>query len=73
MVLQLLSVFGFVFTVIDMKPFEDALRMIRHSKWWEDHTSHLKRLDTQCMTSLSMHGYQWLHLSVYFFVLFFFP
>ena len=31
------------FAVPDMKPFEDALRMIRHSKWWEDHTSHLKR------------------------------
>ena len=32
-----------LYAVADMKPFEDALRMIRHSKWWEDHTSHLKR------------------------------
>ena len=34
------------FAAVDMKPFEDALRMIRHSKWWEDHTYHLKRYTT---------------------------
>ncbi|KAL5468935.1 hypothetical protein EMCRGX_G030095 [Ephydatia muelleri] len=25
-----------------MKPFTHALRMIRHAKWWEDNTSHIK-------------------------------
>ncbi|CAI8043212.1 Interleukin enhancer-binding factor 2 homolog [Geodia barretti] len=26
----------------DMKPYQDALRMIRHCRWWEEHTAHLK-------------------------------
>lgn len=28
--------------IADMQPYENALRMIRHARWWEDHTSHLK-------------------------------
>jgi len=28
--------------VVDTKPYEEALRMIRHIRWWDDHTSHLK-------------------------------
>ncbi|XP_064388133.1 interleukin enhancer-binding factor 2 homolog isoform X2 [Halichondria panicea] len=28
--------------ISDMTPFEKALKMIRHSRWWEDHTHHLQ-------------------------------
>lgn len=47
-----------------MKPFEDALRMIRHSKWWEDHTSHLKRY-LYDLLSCAIHSHQYALLAFY--------
>jgi interleukin enhancer-binding factor 2 len=36
------KVYGSVPEGKDMKPYQDALRMIRHCRWWEEHTAHLK-------------------------------
>ncbi len=53
-----------------MKPFEDALRMIRHAKWWEDHTSHLKRYTTSCVT-VTVTGRKNVHCSCHFLTTYF--
>ena len=35
----------------DFNAFSHALRMIRHTRWWEEHTSHLRRYIRMKITS----------------------